>query len=1196
MARKAWNKTARWMGRVMLAGVSLWLAAGPARGQTEYGWAGGSGTWSDGTRWLGGNPPPEGGAADLTLSFGGAAAFSAGNDLPGRFILNQLVLSNTVDGATNVISGNGLVFAASSAGIAPLALQAASGVCLVTSPATLATTTTLGGDGALAVWAGNLDGTGTLVKAGAGLWELSGNNTYSGGTVVAAGTLDVRGSNALAVGTVAVSNGAALLLRNAIGPSTPVALSMAGKYAFASTNALQAAGLAIDGNAATRWESQHGVDPQWWYVDLGQTCALSQVQINWEAARARDFSIQVSDSTNEPPGGAGWTIVYATNNNPATPGADYTYPLAAGASGRYVAMYGNTRMIGYGYSMYEFKVFTPGTAPLTFAFPALNGGATATLDAGRNIAMLGGSGSASYAGAITGTSVLIKTGSGTQLLTGDSRYAGGTIVSNGTLGIGQDTSLGLTNTAVFLSGATLEATNAISSSVRTLTLTNGALLAVDAQSSLVWNGPISGPGPLVKQGPGTLLLAVANTYGGGTWINSGTLSVTSTASFGSGGFAVVQPGATLEFARGDTLAGGAGSPTFTLTNNSGTIINTPGRFNALGPLLLNGGTLASTGGNSVGYQAYQFRSPVVVTGDAPSWMISSGANSSFHLAPGGTIFDVAAGAASTNLVVAARLIDPDVAVGGSGGVTKTGGGVLALTAANNGYTGPTVVNQGTLLVSADGNLGQAPAAFAPSNVVLNGGVLGVVGTFVLSANRGVMVGPTNGSGSGTIQVAADQTLCVSGLLRNNGAGSGGLTKAGAGTLLLSTNAAYSGPTVVSAGTLQIGPPSAPPTGCRLWLDATRGVTTDGALTNGAPVRAWQNQGDGGDAVYGHATYATGAVNGLPVVRFDGVNQSLTSAVGVAYANTNATLAIFMVDLRRTNTVDFTGPMSLIGTGHTTDWNDSYSLSLDWGTVVQNPGVLRTFRAGAQLSSTTHPAFGTPYYWDSVFDGANNQLALNGVSAASMPSAGPFGIDRVSVGSRLGAAGPNSFFSGDIGEILIYNGPVNRPLVEAYLAAKWFGVGLSPNLLPTNTELAVAEGAIVALSVNQAVASVAGGGRVTGSGLLTTGMLQPGGSNSVGTLTVDNLALVPGATYRWDAASTTGDVVVVKQAVSLPAAMTVAVNAAGGTPVLPYTILTFGTNTGATAVSFTVTGGSYSVRLRTNSVVVDSAMGSALIIQ
>ena len=51
---------------------------------------------------------------------------------------------------------------------------------------------------------------------------------------------------------------------------------------------------AVDGNAGTRWSSAHGVDPQWIYVDLGQTYTISQVILRWEPAYATPLPIAES--------------------------------------------------------------------------------------------------------------------------------------------------------------------------------------------------------------------------------------------------------------------------------------------------------------------------------------------------------------------------------------------------------------------------------------------------------------------------------------------------------------------------------------------------------------------------------------------------------------------------------------------------------------------------------------------------------------------------------------------------------------------------------------------------------------------------------------------------------------------------------------------------------------------------------------
>src|SRR5262245_6243614 len=89
---------------------------------------------------------------------------------------------------------------------------------------------------------------------------------------------------------------------------------------------------AVDGNVATRWSSAHGVDPQWIYVDLGQTYTISQVILRWEAAYATAFQIQTSANAST------WTTIYST-----TTSTGGTQTLNLSGSGRYIRMYGTAR-------------------------------------------------------------------------------------------------------------------------------------------------------------------------------------------------------------------------------------------------------------------------------------------------------------------------------------------------------------------------------------------------------------------------------------------------------------------------------------------------------------------------------------------------------------------------------------------------------------------------------------------------------------------------------------------------------------------------------------------------------------------------------------------------------------------------------------------------------------------------------------
>jgi hypothetical protein len=119
---------------------------------------------------------------------------------------------------------------------------------------------------------------------------------------------------------------------------------------------------ATDGNTGTRWSSAFS-DPQWLEVDLGSTQSICGVSLDWENAYATGFQIQTSNDN------ATWTTIYST-----TTGTGGTQNLTVSGSGRYIRMYGTARATQYGYSLWEFDVYTgsgggvsssPSTSPST---------------------------------------------------------------------------------------------------------------------------------------------------------------------------------------------------------------------------------------------------------------------------------------------------------------------------------------------------------------------------------------------------------------------------------------------------------------------------------------------------------------------------------------------------------------------------------------------------------------------------------------------------------------------------------------------------------------------------------------------------------------------------------------------------------------------------------------------------------------
>jgi hypothetical protein len=128
-----------------------------------------------------------------------------------------------------------------------------------------------------------------------------------------------------------------------ISQGKPVTASSAENGGSAATNA-------VDGNGGTRWSSTFS-DPQWLQVDLGASATITRVVLNWEAAYARDFTIQTSAN------GTSWTTINTTVN-----GTGGVQTLNVAGSGRYVKLNTTRRATQYGVSLWEFQVFGTGGA------------------------------------------------------------------------------------------------------------------------------------------------------------------------------------------------------------------------------------------------------------------------------------------------------------------------------------------------------------------------------------------------------------------------------------------------------------------------------------------------------------------------------------------------------------------------------------------------------------------------------------------------------------------------------------------------------------------------------------------------------------------------------------------------------------------------------------------------------------------
>jgi filamentous hemagglutinin family protein len=171
-------------------------------------------------------------------------------------------------------------------------------------------------------------------------------------------------------------------------------------------------------------------------------------------------------------------------------------------------------------------------------------------------------------------------------------------------------------------------------------------------------------------------------------------------------------------------------------------------------------------------------------------------------------------------------------ISGSGSLDiNAAGGELTLGNSANTYTGSTRVSAGTLSVSAIADGGAHSSIGSSSNAAANlqlaGGALKYTGS-TASSDRNITIA---GSGATTIDVVHQATTLTLG--GTSTAGSGGILKAGAGTLTLSGDHGYSGSTLVAGGTLNIEGAINGTNLVNVYGNSTLNIATAGSLTTGS---------------------------------------------------------------------------------------------------------------------------------------------------------------------------------------------------------------------------------------------------------------------------------------------------------------------------------------------------------------------------
>jgi autotransporter-associated beta strand protein len=97
-------------------------------------------------------------------------------------------------------------------------------------------------------FAGAISGPGQVAQIGAGTTILAGDNAYTGGTIISAGTLQVTNNNSVGTGVVTLDGGIFQAGANGLNFFNPFAINSAGGAVDTNGNTLTLAGVIADGN------------------------------------------------------------------------------------------------------------------------------------------------------------------------------------------------------------------------------------------------------------------------------------------------------------------------------------------------------------------------------------------------------------------------------------------------------------------------------------------------------------------------------------------------------------------------------------------------------------------------------------------------------------------------------------------------------------------------------------------------------------------------------------------------------------------------------------------------------------------------------------------------------------------------------------------------------------------------------------
>jgi autotransporter-associated beta strand protein len=490
-----------------------------------------------------------------------------------------------------------------------------------------------------------------------------------------------------------------------------------------------------------------------------------------------------------------------------------------------------------------------------------------------------------------------------------------------------------------------------STSAKTLTL-QGGTSGVGEFAGVIRDNPGGGVTQVVKSGSGTWTLSGNNSHTGGTRIESGgTLNLNSASALGA---------SSLTFAGNATLDNTSGAPITLAAGNS---------------VILNSGSLTFKGSNDLSFGS--------------GGLMISGANRTVTTQAGTlTLGSVNANSTSRSL-------------------TKSGPGMLVITgAAGADFQGGVTVSAGRLrledaLAAGTGTITlsntSAELEIGGSFTVVNALVIGSTGSMkslrlsggFSAAYAGGMTVQETTPGDFGVAVGDAGRLTLSG--RVSGSGGAGLTKLGAGDLVMAGHNDYTGPTLISGGSLQVGSGGVGRTG-------TGNVSlNEGALRGSGTLQGTAFTAAAGTTVHAGDTTAAADIGTLLFAPVSGAGtfdfkagSSVILGIAPGQPDNADTLSFSGTG---TNVLNFQAGLTVVGPASWTPTAPETFQLLDWSGLAGQPAFEARFQSGSyggllagngddNLGFNLPDVSGSGFHWDISGFSLNGSIALVAVPEPS----------------------------------------------------------------------------------------------------------------------------------------------------------------------------------------------------------------------